>query len=70
LTRRAVTPTSATSATSTASIEGDHPRELARERQYELSVRDIGENAIDQVGRLLVHAPRFFGRPLLVKRSG
>jgi len=38
-------------------IEGDHPRELARERQYELSVRCLGENAIHQVGRLLVHAP-------------
>ena len=56
-------------------VEGDDVRKLTRERQYtfregreadaletKLSVRDLGENAMDQMGRLLVHAPARTGR--------
>jgi len=43
-------------------IEGNHARELARERQHKLSVRCLGEDAIDQMGGLLVHAPARTGR--------
>ncbi len=38
-------------------VEGDHPRDVARQSQDELSVRSFRQNAVHQVRRLLIHAP-------------